>query len=166
MLYVLWAVLGGGGIEFEESHLCKMKTFWETDWLYLFSIIFNLRFPGLLNLGISSLSPLFMNKISSCLYISEVDSRLPQSNPYILRLFSTWKFCESQARYTGLKVQGKNGCVRMERNLRGKRNVFVGRDLNIYMRWTWVALMKVVLFSLARPFSKVRFSICTIYHTS
>lgn len=64
-----------------------MKTFWETDWLYLFSIIFNLRFPGLLNLGISSLSPLFMNKISSCLYISEVDSRLPQSNPYISQAF-------------------------------------------------------------------------------
>ena len=66
---------------------CKMKTFWDTDWLYLFSIIFNLRFPWLLNLGISSRFPLFITKISSCLYISEVDSRLSQSNPYISQAF-------------------------------------------------------------------------------
>ena len=36
----------GGGIEFEESDLCKLKTFWDTDWLYLFSIIFNLTLSG------------------------------------------------------------------------------------------------------------------------
>ena len=113
-----------------------MKTFWDTNWLYLVSIIFNLRFPGLLNLGISSRFPLFMTKISSCLYISEKDSRLPQSNPYISQAFLHLEVLRVPGRFTGLKVQGKNGCVRTERNLRGKRNVFVGRDLNIYMRWT------------------------------